>query len=127
VPDQAGFYHRNSVHQRYVDVPKQAFQGGCARLPGQLRMVASGALSEALATGAHAPDSGEKSQEQGGAACPQGCAGGERRSCPAGEGKAGAAACHAKDAAGCDAQLLALMQQAFEAARSVRWACAAPI
>lgn len=121
MPDQAGFYHRNSVHQRYVDVPKEAFQGGCARLPGQLRMVVSEALSAGLAAGAHAADSNVQSQEQ---ACAAGRlrmdAGGEQCSCSAEEDEAGASACHAKDATGIDAQLLALMQQAFEAAQSVR-------
>lgn len=46
---QAGFYHRNSIFQRYIDVPLPALVDAGAAVPPQLRMVVSEALCAELA------------------------------------------------------------------------------
>ena len=131
-PNQAGFYHRNAVHQRYVDVPRQAFEGGAARMPPQLRMVVSEALSEAFAARVHAGSNSAPSQAQSqgqtgnvsaqaAAGAAQGAAAAGRDGCSGAQGGPGSPSCPAgKGCAAQDDALLPLMRQAFEDAQSLR-------
>ena len=127
--NQGGFYHRNAVHQRHVDVPKQAFEGGAARMPPQLRMVASEALSSALAADAHAAsncavEGREMSVSlQSAARAEQTAAVTRRDSCSGAGATAASPACDDRNrCAAQDGPLLPLMRQAFQDAQSLRWA-----
>ncbi len=46
---QAGFYHRNSIFQRYIDIPLPALLEAGIATPPQLRMVVSETISACIA------------------------------------------------------------------------------